>query len=414
MPEKTELILESSSSDIFMKSISTRLMVNENEFYNLRNDWNLLHGKIKGTVFQSFDWNARWWQLYKEGINMRTLTFWSRNQLVGVVPLFSEVRNLLLLKITRLRLFGAYEIYGEYTPLIHPDLQSELIAALANFCFKEISEGRIDIVELYRFPHDSKIMEKFIERIERLPLHVRFNPKRTERILMTLPATYEKYLETLSVTEQKMLIRRQKSLDKQGVILEIIQSIDQFENDFSDLGQLHSLSWKKKRSRGYFLMYKHFHQFLYEAIAELIQKDNARLYFFKHEGKRIACVLAFFMNNICYFYLSGYDPYNSLARFSPGKVLLSQVIRDAIKKQCSVFDFHGGAEDYKFQLGGRLTWFGKIVIYNKGFHALNVVPIFWLQAVHQMIKENFIDQSILNVLRKRLRRKHNNLRKMEN
>ena len=53
-------------------------------------------------------------------------------------------------------------------------------------------------------------------------------------------------------------------------------------------------------------------------------------------------------------YNSGYDPVN-YAELSPGIVLTSYIIEDAIKRGIKVFDFLQGNEVYKYRLGATDT-----------------------------------------------------------
>ena len=65
----------------------------------------------------------------------------------------------------------------------------------------------------------------------------------------------------------------------------------------------------------------------------------------------IAAVIVFLFNNQMLLYNSGFDPqYQSI---SPGLILKSYMIKQAIEEGKSRFDFLRGGERYKYDLGGK-------------------------------------------------------------
>jgi CelD/BcsL family acetyltransferase involved in cellulose biosynthesis len=75
------------------------------------------------------------------------------------------------------------------------------------------------------------------------------------------------------------------------------------------------------------------------------------MYILKHEQKPAGAVIVFWFGETASFYQSGWDPDSPLVRRSPGIVLLTQTIKDAIENGFRYYDFLRGDENYK----GRLT-----------------------------------------------------------
>jgi CelD/BcsL family acetyltransferase involved in cellulose biosynthesis len=67
-------------------------------------------------------------------------------------------------------------------------------------------------------------------------------------------------------------------------------------------------------------------------------------------GAKAAAMLAFNYKNRLLIYNSGYDPAN-YAELSPGIVLTSYIIEDAIKRGLTILDFLQGNEVYKYRFG---------------------------------------------------------------
>lgn len=81
------------------------------------------------------------------------------------------------------------------------------------------------------------------------------------------------------------------------------------------------------------------------------QKDILRLYFLDIEGAPAATMLIFDWNDSYYLYNSGFDP-DAFGHLSPGNILTTYTIKEAIEKGKKTYDFLRGEEIYKFRLGG--------------------------------------------------------------
>jgi CelD/BcsL family acetyltransferase involved in cellulose biosynthesis len=67
--------------------------------------------------------------------------------------------------------------------------------------------------------------------------------------------------------------------------------------------------------------------------------------------RAVASTFSFDYDKTFYLYNSAFDP--TVGRLSPGYVLVSQLIEDAIERGQRQFDFLRGPERYKYQFGAR-------------------------------------------------------------
>ena len=358
----------------------------------IRNHWDQLHARIRGIVFQTFSWNRHWWNVYGNGYTLRVVTVWQGNELLAVLPLFLEKIRLGILHLQRLRLLGTRHIYGEYTPLLSGPHQNEINKELSGWLERELTEGRCDIVELFRFSPTSVSVAKFLNTLRSAAIGFRYDPKCIPHVVMKLPSNWERYEESLSGVERTMLRRRQKSLLKAGVAIEKVTDPKHFDSAFSDFVSLHAATWHPRGREGYFGSLDGFEDFHRVTSVDLMEQGYARFYFLRAKGKRIASVQAFFVHDHCCFYLSGLDRGSEFIRYSPGKVLLARVIRDAIEEGCATFDFQGGDEDYKFRFGGQLSWFPKALMWRKDMSRFKVFIFLALQYVRNNIITVALDE----------------------
>lgn len=381
-----------------MSELTTRLVTTEEEFLKLEPAWTRLHTETAGTIFQSYEWLRKWWIIYQQPrFELRLFLISDGDTLVGLLPMFLEKTKLGPIHFRRLRFLGVYEIYGEYSPLIHPEHTWEVTRLMGEYCANQLKNRECDLVSFFRFAPTSPAMGILLNEIGFHTRSMQYLADCLARVTMTLPSSWEKYLAGISETEREMIKRRSRSLFKNGVSLEIITSPS--EKSFEDFVRLHTATWQDKGINGYFAASPRFEQFQREVTATLMNQGRGKLYFFVKDGIRLAAVQAFFTNQQCCFYLSGLDRHHPLIRYSPGKVLLSLVIKDAIEQGYTTFDFQGGLEEYKFKLGGKRTSFSKMIIWKDGRFNLKVVLFLSLTSAHQYIKTTLLDLYIFPFIR---------------
>jgi hypothetical protein len=382
-------MMKTKTDNIIVKIISST-----EDFEQLQQAWDKLHVEIEGTIFQTFIWNFSWWNIYKQGnFRLCILTVWVDSHLAAIFPFFGEYISFLVLKYSRLRFLGTADTYGEYQPLVNLKFQKEVAGSALEFCKKILSNGEFDNILLFRFPPESAFMKFFLDELRESDLNVKFIPYCIPRIMMDLPDKWEKYLSQLSSNERDLLKRRHKSLLKYGVKLEISQDSQLTDKDVDDFVRLHRASWSVRGVSDYYSS-KYFEKFHRKMILDFKNANVSKIFYFTKDGERFAAVQIFSINGVCCFYLSGLNRLHSLVQYSPGKVLLSLVIKHAIETGQKVFDFQGGYEEYKYRLGGKKTSFAKAILCKQGIKTYKVNLIQFVISIKQKINDELMAQTI--------------------
>jgi CelD/BcsL family acetyltransferase involved in cellulose biosynthesis len=89
--------------------------------------------------------------------------------------------------------------------------------------------------------------------------------------------------------------------------------------------------------------------FFREVSAALAARDVLRLWFLEGATGPVASFITLEWNGTVGLYNSGFEP--DQAVLSPGLVLLTHLIRDAIARGKTRFDFLRGEERYKYEFG---------------------------------------------------------------
>ena len=337
------------------------------EFSTLRKPWDDLHTSIRGTVYQSFDWLHAWWSTYGDMFRLRLLTLWDHNQLIAVLPCFIERHDLKITSVSCLRMLGEHSVLGEYSPMVMPQYEDRVLQLSSRFLASELNEHRCDFIDFHHFSPTSLFMVGLFCKLKQHGISVSFEERSLPRIMMANPPDWETYLASLSHNQRALLRRRRRAMEKRGARIQVINNLED-PRAFDDFVALHTAVWSKKGEGGFFQKRQRFERFHREATERLLAKGAARLYFFTQNGQRFAGLLTYAMHDLFSVYLSGRLPDHELARYSPGTVLMSAVFQDAIENGFRTCDLLEGTNDYKFRLGGTMSWYSRATLFRRGVH----------------------------------------------
>jgi CelD/BcsL family acetyltransferase involved in cellulose biosynthesis len=176
------------------------------------------------------------------------------------------------------------------------------------------------------------------------PVHV----EREERCpVLALPESWEAYLERLDGKDRHELRRKMRRLERErpGSRVWSQTAREGWDEALTRFLALHRLS-KAGKAR---FMDERMEGFFREVTRALAEAGWARLWFLEGPEGPLATFLCLGYGGSVGLYNSGFAP--AEARLAPGIVLLAHVIRDAIERRVSTFDFLRGEEPYKYAFG---------------------------------------------------------------
>lgn len=143
------------------------------------------------------------------------------------------------------------------------------------------------------------------------------------------------------------LRRSRRQLQKQGKLaVETIRDAEHLETRLPEAYCVEAASWKG--ATGTAIQSHPRTRRFYTALAYWAAERGAlRLYIMRVDGRPIAMYYALQMNGISHLLKGGYDP--AFGRYSPGKLLLQEVIESCFANGVSRVEFHGGTEAYKLE-----------------------------------------------------------------
>jgi CelD/BcsL family acetyltransferase involved in cellulose biosynthesis len=176
-----------------------------------------------------------------------------------------------------------------------------------------------------------------IEREERCPV-------------LSLPSSWDAFLASLSGKHRHELTRKIRRFERDVPDGRVV-SVHTAADVGARLGDFLALHRASRTGKAKF-MDARMETFFRAAIPALAARDGVRLWLLEAGGEPIASFICLEWDDTVGLYNSGFSP--GRAALSPGLVLLSHVIRDAIARGRPRFDFLRGEERYKLEFEPRL------------------------------------------------------------
>jgi CelD/BcsL family acetyltransferase involved in cellulose biosynthesis len=314
-------------------------------FFELRKDWNDLFARAKcDVIFLSFDWMAEWWEHWGGSHELFLITVRDvAGTLVALAPLCIRRPNVRWLGNRVLAFMGSTGVASDHLNfLVHPGLEviaaREIVRALLAGCH------RWDYVELADADADSVPFTALYGELKEAGLSD-CPLRRPARPYAQLPANFEEFLAGLAHRVRKNFRRGLRALEREGKLEFVcLKENSEIQERFGEFLQLHRQRFDQLEKTSAFLEPKlqAFHQGLLKRMAD---RTWPRLYLLQVDGKTVAAIYGFALDNRFAFYQSGMDP--SWTRLSAGMIILGCSIQQSVESGHTEFDFLRGTQAYK-------------------------------------------------------------------
>jgi len=180
--------------------------------------------------------------------------------------------------------------------------------------------------------------------------------------VLGLPSSWETYLASLSGKHRHELTRKIRRLEREVPDGRNVMVRDP-DAVAARLGEFVTLHRRSRVGKAKF-MDARMERFFGAVLPALAARDSVALWFLETPGGPIASFVCLEWDGIVGLYNSGFAPES--ASLSPGLVLLSHVIRDAIARGRPRFDFLRGEERYKLEFEPTLEEVFRVTISRSG------------------------------------------------
>jgi hypothetical protein len=157
---------------------------------------------------------------------------------------------------------------------------------------------------------------------------------------------YEKSLSRKLRNDIKRQIRRLEKIGRIGFYVFDRHETEKALIEFNKLIVAYEEVWAEEQSK-YFFKISSTVEFYYKLINNLLPKDLVHFSILTLNNSPIAWHFGFYFNKSFHYYKPAYDI--KLKDYSPGKILLYRLIKNAFERNDKYFDFGFGLEKYKLE-----------------------------------------------------------------
>jgi CelD/BcsL family acetyltransferase involved in cellulose biosynthesis len=324
------------------------------EFCNLKTEYEDLFNNSKdASIFQSFEFLVTWLHTFSNKFKKIEIIIIRDNNdiIIAVLPLYIRLKY----SIRICQLIG--DNTSDYCHFIIRDNVGEINQIISNYLNGNRSW---DVLIINSFAVDTATYEILCKSNSiRLSAHCR---PICHAHGVKLINTYEQYIHTLPSKINADTRRQIKRLRNLGELeFELIKN-DKLKKELEVLAAMHTSRWQDVDSNVLFdndLMQQ------YYLDVALSMKSNNILCFSKLKlgGETIALHYGFQSNKIFYYYIPVYDI--KYKKYSPGRILLFELIKYAYSCGLQYFDFMSGDENYKNIYTNNNIELNNIAIFNK-------------------------------------------------
>jgi len=219
-----------------------------------------------------------------------------------------------------------------------------------------------DTLDLHCLPSDSPTLEHLVRICEKSGFpHTLVMEDVCPRV--ELPSSWETFLAGMNRKNRHEIRRKSKKIRREAGEYRYLNSSAPFIlQDMESFIELH----KKSDPAKAVFMNQTREDFFREMASCLHRAGWLDISFLEANGRRLAGLVTFKYGDSLYLYNSGYD--KEFGHWSPGWVLISHSIEDAISKGVKTYDFLRGNESYKYRFGARDYVIYRYTVYRREEH----------------------------------------------
>jgi CelD/BcsL family acetyltransferase involved in cellulose biosynthesis len=325
---------------------SIKKINNDSKFFQLRGEWNnLLKESDSNNIFLTHEWMAIHWMHYKRDNGLYILLILDNNDmLVGIAPLKITRNKKYGAMIRTLEFMGSDYVASEYLDFIFKSgIENQCMKVLIDHLMSEKDWDCMSLVDIYSNSVNYRLLRECISNFDCFnESHISNNCP-----YITLPKSWNGYLNSLNRKRRYNMRSREKSLQKKHTI-EIVYADENHKTINESMQKYFELQEQRIQDKGIssIVTNKNFQQFHIDIIKSFLGNGWLSLTFLKVDGDEAACLYGYKYNNKYYHYQGGFRP--ELKRYGIGTLIIAKQIEKLIESGYREYDFLRGNEEYKY------------------------------------------------------------------
>lgn len=334
--------------------IAVKVLQSWADVISIASQWNALDAlREKECPFSSHEFALIWWQHFGTALcKPLVILVYQDGALIGIAPLYIR-RRWPLVDVPTLYFIGQGEaeedeVCAEYLDIIAtPGYEEKVARAVTKELIDSTGWGRFLVKNMLS---DSLFSRQVIPALASAWPSI-YMDETGFRYRVRLPTSWDLYLSGLKQNHRRKInLARRRLAEHEDAHFREITAEGDLEEGMKVLAELHGKRWSQVGLHGSFSSHR-FLSFHLDWARVLLKEGRLRLLTLYIAETPVASIYLIENAPSAFYYQSGADTI-IWARLSPGRLLLSWAIEQAIDKQLSWFDFmRGGDSSYKNSYG---------------------------------------------------------------
>ena len=292
-------------------------------------DWKYIQKHNSLLIFQSYEWNYNWYKYNNFKKKLRIFIIYEENKPIAIFPFIIE--RFLLFRLVK---WIGYDLSDYLGPIFHNNYNFQ--RETFNFLWEEI-------LRLLKGECDLIILDKLINKKDYFenPMIQFLDCKKYDITYGINLSNWENLIKEKSRALQKYRWSKKRISDFGNLIFE--KDINNIEEKKRAISLI--INWKKKMKKNKNIIFSNsFNESFY---SDILENKDTHLAGLKLNNQFIALSFGIKFENNYLYLVPAYNVSNQLLKYSPGKILMIELIRYFSEKKIKYFDFGSGAEIYK-------------------------------------------------------------------
>jgi CelD/BcsL family acetyltransferase involved in cellulose biosynthesis len=322
---------------------------NFNALAKFKNNWDhLLEKSVSHVPFLTFGYLQTWWQTkgggeWPEDSELVIIAAFEDDELIGVAPLF---RTNNLDGVPALMFVGAIEVSDFLDFIVTPGNLPDFLYELMCFLNENENIPEWQVLDLYNILGDSPTLKAIEEEAKKCGAKFE-KTKLLPSPYIPLPGDFEAYLAGID-KKQRHEIRRKLRNIAQGPAIPELYFVEDGNLLESEMDAFIAMMAQDPSKQDFLteLMKQH----LQNTARVAFENGWLQLAFYTLNGEKASANLSFNYDDRLWLYNSAWD--SAFREYSPGWLLLANLLLWANENGIKEFDFMRGGEGYKYKFGG--------------------------------------------------------------
>jgi CelD/BcsL family acetyltransferase involved in cellulose biosynthesis len=338
------------------KNIQVKVFDSFDELAPLQKEWDDFIERASEDIFLTYDWCRVWWKYYGKGRELSVFVFRDNENLVGIIPIFSEKIRLGPTAVKAAKIVGS-----DFTPIQFrlPLMDNYMPTVIKKFS-ELISKHNFDIIHIGPiaglYDHFDELKDCLTECFG--GSHLVSAENNNVQCYFRLTESWEKYLSALNGSERRNIRRNENKLQK--MLSERKESLvtnfadeDSFPEYFGDFVGMHQSYWQKQGQMGHFEDWPFARAFHQEAASLQLKRGRLRLLQLRAAGHTLCYGYGFKFGNMLIFFIDAHSAPELFTGISIGQICFGAMTKKAILENIGWVDSMRGNYEHKRRLGGQ-------------------------------------------------------------